>query len=483
MKQINMKEQLKLSFIYTATAAFAPVIQVLIQPVYEGSGRLNAIDFSHLAITELFTSLVFAVTLYGMGNAISRFYYDVEEGSRDYKKMLSGIFTGILFRGLLVLLIIFLLRNQIGKLFNQPQLQDFSSYGYACLVTGVGRAINVTAAALFRNEKKIIGFILVSMGLGIFRTGFQLVGLFYFDMSFLGYINGSAIGTGLVALLILGYVYYKSGFSYDRKMMHDINRFALPLTQYSIIVWILTYADKFLLEKYPEALGIYNTAVTFGAGMAIILQGLQGANQPEVFRMMKGGIKENQPEIRQLSNALLMQSMFIIIGAILPTMLYLTFLYETQVKLATNLISLVFIRSILRTQFIIFSYPAYYLKKTRILFYLNSIGMVVNLALNYFLIPHFMFYGAIAAGIVADLIMVGGMYMYQKKIVDIEWNNQKLLWFPLTVVGIAILGELSRAFFTFNPYITNSILVVLTMAGMLYLYRIELKKSLARLWR
>lgn len=483
MKQVNMKEQLKLSFIYTATAAFTPLLQVLIQPVYEGTGKLNAVDFSHLAITELFTSLIFAFTLYGMGNAISRFYYDVEEGSSDYKKMLSGIFSGILFRGLIVLVLIVIFRNYIGKLFNQLELQDFSKYGYACLITGVGRAVNVTAAALFRNEKKVLAFILVSMGLGIFRTSFQLIGLFWFDMSFIGYIHGSAIGTALITIIILIFVYYKAGFSYDRKMLKEINRFALPLTQYSIIVWVLTYADKFMLERFPVDLGIYNTAVTFGTGIAIILQGLQGANQPEVFRFMKSGIQEHQNEIKQLSNALLMQSMFIIIGAILPTMLYLTLLYETEVRLASGIISLVFIRNILRTLFIVFSYPSYYLKKTKIFLYLNSAGMIVNIGLNYLLIPEFFYYGAIAAGLIADLIMVIGIYYYQKRIVKIDWNRQKVLYFPMLVVITAIIADILRINLQLNPYLTSGGLVVLTFSGMIYLYRQELMKLLSKVWK
>ncbi|MGE5457985.1 MAG: oligosaccharide flippase family protein, partial [Methanococcaceae archaeon] len=328
-----------------------------------------------------------------------------------------------------------------------------------------------------------LAFILVSMGLGVFRTAFQLIGLFWFDMSFLGYIHGSAIGTTIVTIMILSYVYYKSGFRYERKMMKEINHFAHPLAQYSLIVFVLTYADKLLLEKFPVALGIYNTAVNFGMGIAMILQGLQGANQPEVFRVMKMGIKEHEPEIKQLSNLLLMQSMFIIVGAILPTMLYLTVLYETDVRFAANIVSLVFIRSILRTQFIVFSYPSYYLKKTRIFLYLNSAGMIVNVALNYLLIPHYLYYGAIASGLIADLIMVIGIYYYQKRIVDIEWNKEKLLYFPLLVVLIAIIGDILRINLDLNAYYTAASLVFLTFAGMTYLYRLELQKLMARIWK
>lgn len=483
MKSANIREHLKLSFIYTAAAAFSPVLQVLIQPVYEGSDKLGAIDFSHLAITELLTSLVFAVALFAMGNAIARFYYDYEPDSPAYHKMVSGIFSSILFRGALIAGLAWLLKDYIGLLFHQPQLQNFPEYGYACIVTGLGRAINITAAALFRNEKKVQSFILVSMGLGVFRTGFQLIGLFFFDMSFIGYINGSAIGTAIVSVLILYSIYKKSGFAYDRKMMRDINRFALPLTQYSVIVWVLTFADRFMLERFPSELGIYNTAVTFAAGIAIVLQGLQGANQPEVFRVMKQGINANQAQIRQFCNILLMQSMMIIVAAILPTMLYLHFFYVTDVRQALGLIALVYMRSILRTQFIIFSYPSYYLKKTQIFLYLNTGAMILNVLLNYLLIPEFKYFGAIAAGLIADLIMVAGIYFYQKRIADIQWNLRKTLWFPLSIVVLTVALDIIRVNFNLNPFISATIVTITAFSGMIFLYRSEIQSYINKRWK
>lgn len=480
---VNLKEHLKLSFIYTTVAAFAPILQVFIQPVYEGSNMLNAVDFSHLAITELITSLVFALALFSMGNAISRFYYDVDPDSKGYHNLVSGIFTSIIIRGVLIIIGGWLLSSYIGKLFHQPELQDFSTYGYACIITGIGRAVNITAAALFRNEKKILYFILVSMGLGVFRTGFQLIGLFFYDMSFIGYMTGSAIGTSIVTIAILIRVYSTSGFHYDRKLMNEINKFALPLTQYSVIVWALTFADRYLMEKIPTDLGVYNAAVNFAAGIALILQGLQGANQPEVFRVMKEGIQSRQEEIRQFSNMLLMQSMTIVIFSIVPTMLYLDLFYETEVRSAFGLITLIFLRSILRTQFIVFSYPAYYLKKTQIFLFLNTGALLVNLILNYLLIPSYSYYGAIAAGLISDLIMVTGIFIYQKKIVDIKWNKSKTLIFPFSVITFAVICEVIRVQNGLSPYISAACIIVFSFGIMSYLYRNEIKHVINKRWK
>jgi len=480
--KINTREYLRLSFIYTMVAALPPMIQVLIQPIYEGSGRLNATDFSQIAITELFTSLVFVLATFSMGNAISRFYYDYMDDRKGYDNLVSSVFSSILVRGFIILGIGFFFSDYIGRLFVQPALKDFSSYGYASIITGIGRAVNITAAALYRNEKKVINFVYVNIGLGAFRTGFQLAGLFLFDMSFVGYINGSAIGTSITTIAVLVYTYRKSGIRYDRRLMKSLNQYASPLTQYGIIVWALAFADKYFLEKYPSDLGIYNTAASFALGISLILQGLQGANQPEVFRVMKEGIEKQQESIRKLSNMLLAQSQVIVGAAIIPTMLYLALFYTTEIRFAAGLVTVIFMRNLLRTQYIVFSYPVYYMKKTRFFFYLNLVVLAVNLTLNFLLIPVFKFYGAIAAGVISDIIQVVGIYYYQRTLVSINWNLRKTLYFPMSLMGIALLMEYLKNVTGINPFVTSSVVVVALFSGLFLLYRFEISSFLAKRW-
>ena len=482
--KIDTREYLKLSFIYTLVAALPPIIQVLITPLYEGAGpgRLHAADFSQIAITELFTSLVFVLATFSMGNAISRFYYDYMDDRKGYDNLVSSVFSSILVRGFIILGLGFFFSEYIGRLFSQPALQDFSSYGYAAIITGVGRAVNITAAALYRNEKKVINFVYVNIGLGVFRTGFQLLGLFFFDMSFVGYITGSAIGTSITTIAILIYTYRRSGIRYDRKLMKSVNQFASPLTQYGIVVWVLAFADKYFLEKYPTDLGIYSTATNFALGISLILQGLQGANQPEVFRVMKEGIEKQQESIRKLSNMLLAQSQIIVGAAIIPTMLYIALFYTSKIQFATGLITIIFMRNLLRTQYVVFSYPVYYMKKTRFFFYLNIGVLAVNLLLNFLLIPIYKFYGAIAAGIISDMIQVIGIYYYQRTLVSISWNLRKTLYFPMALMGIAVLMEYVKNVTGINPFITSSVVVVALFSGLFFLYRFEITSFLAKRW-
>jgi O-antigen/teichoic acid export membrane protein len=480
--KLNNKEFFKLSFLYTAVAAFPPFLQLIIRPLIEGDNKLNPADFSQIEIAETITSLAFIIALYSMGNAISRFYYDYTDNQKGYNKLVSSVMNSILIRGFLFLGMAFLFRNQIGALFSQPELQDFSKYGFAAIIIGINRAINITAFTLYRNEKKVRKYLIFSFLLGIFRAAFQLIGVFYYDMSFVGYLYGSCIGSGLVAISILIYTYSQSGFHLDRKIMKPVNQFAAPLFQYYLVYWGISFADRYFLESTPVMLGIYSQALILGKGIEVVLQGLQGASQPEMFRMLKEGVETNLGEIKKLSNLLMAQSQLVIALAIIPAMIY-CMVFKTDLRLAAGLIAIVFIRYILRTQYIIFSFPVYYEKKTRFFFYLNIGVLIINLGLLYFLIPLIGLYGAIAAIIVSQIVQVLGIYLYQKSIINISWNLNKLLIFPLFIVGVTVALEFLKVKLGWNEYLTAGLVILSMIASLSFLYRNEIRNIFSKGWK
>ncbi|HRS54430.1 MAG TPA: polysaccharide biosynthesis C-terminal domain-containing protein [Bacteroidales bacterium] len=476
--KLNLKEYFKISAIYTIIGAFPSLLQILVQPIIEGKDKLGPIDFSHLAISEAIASFAFIFTLFSMGNAIARFYYDFQDKPRGYKYLVASIFNSILFRGVLLLIIAFTFHEKIGNFFTQPELQDFTSYGYASIIIGLNRAIVTTATALYRNEKKIKLFVFINLLLTVLRTGLQIAAVFLYEMSFLGYIYGTVIGSSFTSIVILIIAYRKTGFKHNFKLMKEVNKFAFPLFQYGLLVWGLTFADRYFLEQMPEQLGIYNAAVNFAIGIQIILQGLQGAVQPELFSFMKAGIKEYSKEIKTISNLFMVQSQVVIILSIIPIIIFFLIFYETDLKLASELIAIIFIKQIFITQYNIFSAPIYYLKKSKIFLYINIVILIINLILNFLLIPIFKIYGAIIASITSSFLQTMIMYYYQEKHAPIKWNTKKLLIFPLTITIVTIILQLFQVQFSLNPLIAAIIINIIFISGLLILY----KKEINNLW-
>jgi O-antigen/teichoic acid export membrane protein len=480
--KLDNREFFKLSFLYTAVAAFPPVLNLFVRPLIEGENKLMPADFSQIEITETIISLAFIIATFAMSNAISRFYYDHVENRKDYNKLVSGVFNSILFRGLIVFIVAFIFRDYIGRLFTQPELQDFSKYGFAAILVGLFRAINITAFSLYRNEKKVRLYLIFGFLLGFLRAVFQLIGVFFYEMSFIGYVYGSAIGSGIISVSILFYTYYRSGFHYDRKILKPANKFALPLFEYAFVAWGINFADRYFLEATPVTLGIYAQALLLGRGIEIILQGFQGASQPEMFRMMKDGMGKNLNEIKKLSHLLMAQSQLLIAAAIIPAMVY-CLIFKTDLKLAAGFIAIVFIRYILRTQYIIFSFPVYFEKKTKIFLYLNLVVLVVNLLLLYVLVPVIGAYGAVAAILISQAIQVLGIYFYQKKIVSISWNLNKLLVFPFVIIAVTVLAEITKLQFDLNPFISAAIVVLVIITSLTILYKNEIRNILTKRWK
>ncbi len=332
-----------------------PGLQLIIQPIIEGPERLGPVDFSQLAVSELVTSLIFTIALFSMGNAIARFYYEHKDRASGYHKLVSTVLNSILFRGLILLGLGWVFKDYIGQIFSQPALQNFESYGFLAMIIGINRAINMTAAVLYRNEKKVRRFILLNVALGVLRAGFQVIGVFYYDMSFIGFLWGGAIGSSITSISVLLYTWYSCGFRFNLSLMKELNNFAFPLFQFAIILWGINYAERFFMESKPVDLGIYGVAIGLALGFEKILIGIQGATQPEIYRFMDAGMKGHEEDIKKLSNLLLAQTQVLIAMAIIPAMLYLTLFYTTDVRLAYGLIAIIFVKFIVRTQFLIFT--------------------------------------------------------------------------------------------------------------------------------
>jgi O-antigen/teichoic acid export membrane protein len=478
---VKTKEYFKLSIIYTLVAAFPGVLQLIVQPLIAGKGRLDATDFGQINITESIVTLLFIVCIFSMESSISRFYYDVREDKHKFNQLVSTIFTGILLRGAVLLGFVYLISPFVGQVFKQDALRNFGTYGIALAISAINRSIVTTAVSLYRNEKNISSFILVNISSGIFRALFQVLGIFFFSMSFMGYVYGTAIGSSIISIAVIIYVYRRSGFHFVRSINKDLFRFAWPLLEYTAIGWGLMWVDRFFLEKGDSnLLGIYTHAMNYAMGIQLIIQGLGGATQPELFRFMSEGINERLEEIKKLSNMFIIQSMIIIIGAIIPTILFIQIFFTGDLRISASIISIVFVRYVLRSQYQIFALPIMFMKRTRVFSIVNYVALFANLLLNWLLIPKYEYYGAITAFIVANSIQVLVVYYYQQKIIPIPWNMKKVMVFPFLIIITSILCELCKYYLGLPVMIGAIIVTVVTFVGIVLLYKNEVHQLIQK---
>jgi O-antigen/teichoic acid export membrane protein len=470
---INVKEHFRLTGLYTFFAAFPAVLQLVVYPIIEGNDRLGAEDFGYLAVAEALLSFLVMFALYGMSVTISRFYFDVKDDPSKYKRLVSTIFTGVIIRSILIIGIVILFADFFGTFFKASSLSDFSEYGHLLAIIACNRSIIMVALTLYRNEKRVRMFIVVSLVSGIARSIMQVVGVLYFDMSFVGYLTGTAIGGGVAAVTILVYTYLRCGFQYRRDVISTLSKYAFPLFLADIVFWGILFIDRFLLLNNPEALGIYDNAMKFAIGIQFVSQGLGGYIQPELYRHFSNGKERDEGAIKSLSNLFMAENIAVITALILPVMLFITWFYETSLTISAGLIGVVFVRYVFLAQFQIFLWPILYMKRSDIYLYVNLVVLGVVLTANVFLVPVYGYYGAIFAAMAGGAVQVIGFSIFQNRMMPIGWNRVKVLWFPFFVTGLFVAGEVIKLWFNLNMFAVTACLVTLVFFGLVLLYRHE----------
>lgn len=477
---VNFKEHLKFTSVYTFFAAFPALLQLVVYPLIEGNDKLGPTQFGFIGITETIIALVALFCLFGMGAGITRFYYDYNDSQKNYNKLISTVLSGIIFRGLLLMGIALVLSPFINKLLPQNELQNFQLYGPYLVISGFSRAILACTIALFRQEKRLTAFVIISLFSALFRSGFQLAGVNFWDMSFLGYVYGTAVGSGIIALLAIIYLFYKCGFHYDKAIRKQLFPFGASLIFSDLVFWCLAYADRYFLLNQAENLGIYDNAMKFAIGIQFILQGFTGSMQPDLFGLLKAGIQKTEKEVKQLLNLYMAESILVIIGCIIPAMYFIDIFYQTKLTLSAGIIAIVFVKFIFTAQYNVFSLLILYGKKTKFIFYINIFVLIINIALNYFLTPIYGYYGCIIAFFCSSLFQVIASKIIQEKIIKISWNNTKIYYLPIGIVLLAAILEFIKIKISGDMFLFALILVVISGLAIVALYRNEIYSLISK---
>ena len=88
----------------------------------------------------------------------------------------------------------------------------------------------------------------------------------------------------------------------------------------------------------------------------------------------------------------------------------------------------------------VISYMSYhYAKRNDLIFYFQAGALVINIVLNYLLIPYFQMYGAAMATFISFLLLISAMYLFSKRFYFIQYEVSKIVVMMLTAVVLLLI--------------------------------------------
>lgn len=382
---------------------------------------LNIEDFGKIGLIISLELLLPFITLLGFERVILRFYQSVDEFISFKKTIFSSIFvTHLLIVGTLTFFYLF------GKkdLFGLNIFPDI--FLLIALVYLQGRnQIILNIYRVSENHKKYFTSRLI-LQIGKFLL---VLGLVYFTKSYLAYVIG-----GLIIAVIIN-LYHNIKISeerYNYKTFKYFFLFSWPFIFHGIAGNLLGNADRFILEGFLSLtdVGLYTFAASIGSMMIFAYVGVSVYMEPLLYKTKD--IQEFNRTIKSFLVYALFFGLLALLGIIILSEFVLVHFYEDYSSVF-KYIPIIGLSYILYPFYLSSNYRMIYTKSTSTIAILSVITSVLNIGLNFVLIPKY--------GIVAAIAVTLFSYMIQAALFTIISNKRILTteFIQIVTIGTTIL--------------------------------------------
>ncbi|MEA1986709.1 MAG: oligosaccharide flippase family protein [Candidatus Marinimicrobia bacterium] len=436
----KIKLAVKNSFIFSFGNIASKIIGLILLPII--TDKLNTSEYGGVGMAEVVTQVLIAIFGLSLYQALNRWYWD-----KDYKnKQQSMFFTVLCFVFFTSLFMIFSF-----SLFIEPMsiaIFDSSNYSFLLQIMLINAGLQIVTqipATLMKLQQKSILFSVSNLLRFIFNLIFQIYFLIVLDLKIVGIYLGILFGNIIYLLFLSKYIIKNIKIKFELKILKEMFNFSYPLIFSSIGGVMLSTIDRFSLRALSEfgQIGLYS----FGYKIAniikvFIVKSAQLALTPMKYKMMDD--KGNKRFYQKSATYLVFIVTFSAIGLSLFSMEAIKILatkhdYWEAYKIVPFIsFSIIFIA--LRQSIGIGLNIA---KKTKILASI-LIGMaIMNIVLNWALIPYFDSYGAAFATLLTQLIFFIVHYRISQKhyFVPYEINKiTKMIILSGMIVGVSFIS-------------------------------------------
>ena len=434
MKQ-HFKLFLKDSLWYSLKPIFTKLFNFLLVPIY--TAYLTPEDYGDLQFVIAFGMFFRMLVNLGLDSSYWKFRTDGSGYSKSDAALNFSIFQ--VFAGLSVFLIVVLFKIFLFR-------QSFIVLLIVLFLLAqtfkiVFENIQIIQRANHRSKMFIVAIITQSAIFFLLNILFLIV----LDMNYKGVIFSYLIGYSVVVLIFLRVLLKEAkGGSINLPLTREMLRYGLPIMVGNIAAHVITLSDRFFLKAYSSSteLGYYSYGYKYGDLVnSLLISTFFLAWNPmrwDIFEM-----KDSKSIFAQFNRTLFMAipflAMLVMSGAL--------------VMAALLTVDKEFLEGIRIIYFIGFSYVLFglyyfnamgmlFTDRTRKISQLILISALVNIALNFLLIPPFGMMGAAIATICGYMTMFIQGRIYCQRYYPIERNKA----FEITQTGLIILMLLAMSY-------------------------------------
>ncbi len=438
--------------------------------------RIGVEEYGLLSLGLAVFGILTTISMLGLSTGVTR-YFAFYKAKKDLSKVKGVIFSSLKMTipvAIILSLILFFFSNSISVFFFHniklsPILKIFSIGFFFFLLKEIFCSAIVGAKKIsydvftrnfFENFMRILlTLLLIYLGYGLFGATVAYV--------------LSIILTAFVSFYFLNKIFPLFSKIKTNFITKEITKYSLPLLFSSILTQVIVWTDVLMIGYFrtTSEVGIYNIALPTATLLAIIPGGIIGIFLPVMTELLaKNKNKEFKQTLKISSKWIFFINLPIFFILLLFSKQILLFLFGKEYLAGNSALIILCSGYIIYQTFNICRSTLNVIKKTKINLINTVVAALINIILNYILIPKYgMIGGAIATS--TSLIIFGILVFievyYLTKIISIKWNYLK-----------AIIAGLLTMFFITKINLNFILLIIIFL--IIYSFFLIILRSLER---
>jgi O-antigen/teichoic acid export membrane protein len=429
-------ELLRHSAVYGLGSIVARIVGVLLLPLY--TRYLSPSDYGLIETLVALSAVLTALVAQGMKSAFFRFYFDSAEPARRLL-VIRTAFWYVLAASTSVSVLGIVLAPQVSWLL-------FGTHDHGRLVIasfiGLWSALNYEQlTSLFRVEQRSSAYVVATLANVAITIGATVVLVVVFDKGPIGVLVGNFTGTLIVYAALLLYSRHALGLQFDRKLYRAMNRFGLPLVPSAVALWLTNFSDRFFLIKLTDAheVGLYSIGVRVASALVLLLTAFRLAWPAFAYSI------DDDREAQRTYSFVLTYVVYVCCWIALA----LGLLAPWIVKLITTRPFYPAQNVVAPLAFGVAAFGAYVVvqigtgraRQTRSNWLVTGAAAVLNVALNFALIPSYGRMGAAIATVAAYTLLFVGMAWRAHCVFPVAYQWRRVATLGAASVGLTVLGK------------------------------------------
>jgi O-antigen/teichoic acid export membrane protein len=257
----RVSKTLSHSSIYLAGSIMQRGVSLILLPIY--TRFLTPTDYGVIELLSLLLDFIGIILGLRVSQGIFRFYSHYES-ERDKNDLIS---TAIILVGLLNIIgfcaVLFGSDYFSNALFGST---DHKQFLVLFSLTIIGQGFIEIPMTYIRAQQKPWLYVSFSVIKLILQLTLNIYFVVFLNMHVMGVIISAIISTAIMAILLGGYTFYKTGITVSKVKAKELILFSLPEVLTGMISFYLTFGDRYFLREFYSLhdVGIYSLGYKFG---------------------------------------------------------------------------------------------------------------------------------------------------------------------------------------------------------------------------